>query len=329
MQSLYYLPISQSLELHDAGNDPTLLQTWSGINNLIISASAYSTTGSEFDATLGTLRILAYSGSTLAASFPVETTNLYYPPFPTEGSTYDPPFTPSSSIIYADVLYSSTIPDTFSSGQRSGSKYSIYSTTESSSYVSESYYSSNGSTSLISGNSYLFSLFGSGSYSASLSIRDITSSSIIFSGSSISTPISTSYTPLSLHSYEVTFSLANPAALNATVNWAQYEYYPSPWIDNDLYIDYVLLADGYTGTSGSLSFSSGSSIYVNQNCQTTSGQTGSFRLKIRNETDSVTLYQNTLTSVVTSYTNLQSFTFNASSSKVYSVTASSDIYTAP
>ena len=141
--------------------------------------------------------------------------------------------------------------------------------------------------------------------------------------------VSTSYTPLALHAYEVTFSLANPAALNATVNWAQYEYYPSPWIDNDLYIDYVLLADGYTGTSGSLSFSSGSSIYVNQNCQTTSGQTGSFRLKIRNETDSVTLYQNTLTSVVTSYTNLQSFTFNASSSKVYSVTASSDIYTAP
>jgi hypothetical protein len=325
MQSLYYLPISQSLELHDAGNDPTLLQTWSGINNLIISASAYSTTGSEFDATLGTLRILAYSGSTLLATFPVETTNLYYPPFPVEGNTYDPPFTPSSSIIYADVLYSSIIPDSFSSGQRSGSKYSIYSNTESSSYVSESYYSSNGSTSLISGNSYLFSLFGSGSYSASLSIRDITSGSIIFSGSSINTPISTSYTPLPLHSYEVTFSLANPLALNATINWVQYEYYPSPWIDNDLYIDYVLLADGYTGTSGSLSFASGSSIYVNQNCQTTSGQTGSFRLKIRNETDSVTLYQNTLTSVVTSYTNLQSFTFTASASRVYSVTASSNL----
>jgi hypothetical protein len=325
MQSLYYLPISQSLELHDAGNDPTLLQTWSGINNLIISASAYSTTGSEFDATLGTLRILAYSGSILAASFPVETTNLYYPPFPAEGSTYNPPLTPSSSIIYADTLYSAIIPDSFSSGQRSGSKYSIYGTTESSSYVSESYYSSNGSTSLISGNSYLFSLFGSGSYSASLSIRDITSGSIIFSGSSISTPISTSYTPLALHAYEVTFSLANPAALNATINWAQYEYYPSPWIDNDLYIDYVLLGGGVTGTTGSLSFPSGSSIYVNQNCQTTSGQTGSFTLKVRNETDAITLYNNTLNSVVTTYTNLQSFTFTASSSRVYSVTASSNI----
>ena len=328
MQSLYYLPISQSLELHDAGNDPTLLQTWSGINNLIISASAYSTTGSEFDATLGTIRILAYSGSTLAASFPVETTNLYFPPFPVEDGDIGPIY-PEPFIFNSDIYWNLNIPSTFTPAQLLGSTATIYSITESAYYVSESAISTTGYVSIIPGYNYVCSLFGSGSYSASLSINDTTSGSIVFSGSSISTPISTSFTPLAFHSYEVTFSLLNPAALNATVNWAQYEYFPSPWIDNDLYIDYVLLASGYTGTSGSLSFASGSSIYVNQNCQTTSGQTGSFTLTVRNETDAATLYNNTLNSVVTTYTNLQSFTFNASSSRVYSVTASSNIYAAP
>jgi hypothetical protein len=328
MQSLYYLPISQSLELHDAGSDSTLLQTWSGIDNLIVSASAYNTTGSEFNTTLGSLRILAYSGSTLAASFPVETTNLYYPPFPTNLSP-NIPVAPQDETQYTSIIWDFNIPNTFSLSQLSGSRCSIYEITSSLYYVSQSFYSNGGLIPAIVGNSYLCSLFGSGSYSASLFINDATSGSIVFSGSSINTPISTSFTPLSFHDYEVTFSLVNPAALNATINWAQYEYFPSPWIDNDLYIDYVLLAGGYTGTSGSLSFVSGSSIYVNQNCQTTSGQTGSFTLTVRNETDAATLYNNTLNSVVTSYTNLQSFTFNASSSKIYSVTASSNIYAAP
>jgi len=328
MQSLYYLPISQSLELRDAGSDSTLLQTWSGINNLIISASAYSTTGSEFDTTLGSLRILAYSGSTLAASFPVETTNLYYPPFPTDISP-NIPIASQNETQYISIIWDFNIPNTFSLSQLSGSRCSIYEITSSLYYVSQSFYSNGGLIPAIVGNSYLCSLFGSGSYSASLSINDATSGSIVFSGSSINTPISTSFTPLSFHDYEVTFSLVNPSALNATVNWAQYEYYPSPWIDNDLYIDFVLLGGGVTGTTGSLSFPSGSSIYVNQNCQTTSGQTGSFTLKVRNETDAITLYNNTLNSVVTTYTNLQSFTFTASSSRVYSVTASSNIYAAP
>ena len=328
MQSLYYLPISQSLELRDAGSDSTLLQTWSGINNLIISASAYSTTGSEFDATLGSLRILAYSGSTLAASFPIETTNLYYPPFPIDISP-NIPIAPQNETQYTSIIWDFNIPNTFSLSQLSGSRCSIYEITSSLYYVSQSFYSNGGLIPAIVGNSYLCSLFGSGSYSASLFINDATSGSIVFSGSSINTPISTSFTPLSLHNYEVTFSLVNPAALNATVNWAQYEYFPSPWIDNDLYVDYVLLGGGVTGTTGSLSFASGSSIYVNQNCQTTSGQTGSFTLTVRNETDAATLYNNTLNSVVTTYTNLQSFTFNASASKIYSVTASSNIYAAP
>ena len=328
MQSLYYLPISQSLELRDAGSDSTLLQTWSGISNLIISASAYSTTGSEFDTTLGSLRILAYSGSTLAASFPIETTNLYYPPFPIDISP-NIPIAPQNETQYTSIIWDFNIPNTFSLSQLSGSRCSIYEITSSLYYVSQSFYSNGGLIPAIVGNSYLCSLFGSGSYSASLSINDATSGSIVFSGSSINTPISTSFTPLSFHDYEVTFSLVNPSALNATINWAQYEYFPSPWIDNDLYVDYVLLGGGVTGTTGSLSFASGSSVYVNQNCQTTSGQTGSFTLTVRNETDAITLYNNTLNSVVTTYTNLQSFTFNASSSRVYSVTASSNIYAAP
>ena len=328
MQSLYYLPISQSLELHDAGSDSTSFQTWSGIDNLIISASAYSTTGSEFDTTLGSLRILAYSSSILVASFPTETTNLYYTPFPIENGDIGPIY-PEPSTLNSDIYWNLNIPSTFTPGQLLKSTATIYSITESAYYVSESAISTTGYVSTIPGYNYVCSLFGSGSYSASLSINDTTSGSLVFSGSSINTPISTSFTPLAFHSYEVTFSLVNPAALNATVNWAQYEYFPSPWIDNDLYIDYVLLAGGYTGTSGSLSFVSGSSIYVNQNCQTTSGQTGSFTLTVRNETDAATLYNNTLNSVVTSYTNLQSFTFNTSASKVYSVTASSNIYAAP
>lgn len=328
MQSLYYFSISQSLELHDAGSNSTSLQKWSDIDNLIISASAYNTTGSEFDATLGTLRILAYSGSILVASFPIETTNLYYTSFPVEKGDVGPIYSEPST-LNSDVYWNLSIPSTFTPGQLIGSKGTIYNITESAYYVSESAISATGWTSLNPGDIYLCSLFGSGSYSASLSINDTTSGSIIFSGSSINTPISASFTPLAFHSYEVTLSLLNPLALDATINWSQFEYFPYPWIDNDLYIDYTLLAGGYTGTSGSLTFAPSSSIYVNQNCQTTTGQTGSFTLIVRNETDATTLYNNTFDSVVTSYTNLQSFTFSASASKVYSVTASSNIYAAP
>jgi hypothetical protein len=114
MQSLYYLPISQSLELRDAGSDSTLLQRWSGINNLIISASAYSTTGSEFDTTLGSLRILAYSSSILAASFPIETTNLYFSPFPIDNDiTTFIENNPNINVIYNNRLDLSDIINEF------------------------------------------------------------------------------------------------------------------------------------------------------------------------------------------------------------------------
>ena len=124
------------------------------INNLIISASAYSTTGSEFDTTLGSLRILAYSGSTLAASFPVETTNLYYPPFPTDISP-NIPIASQNETQYISIIWDFKIPNTFSLPQLSGSRCSIYEITSSLYYVSQSFYSNGGLIPAIVGNSYL------------------------------------------------------------------------------------------------------------------------------------------------------------------------------
>ena len=310
MQVTHY-PLTSTVVATTDSN--AIQQVFTGVS-LVISASAYNTTGSEFDATLGDIRIFVYSGSNIIANFPYSQTDFYtdYTLAYATSSLYNGSINFTTELIgininpnyYFKIVNSSSLEEILNIGMDWNINNGTVSFSSSSKY----------NVTLYSGNSYVNELY---IYSGSNLISRVTSS------------ISASYTlnPTSSNYYQISADIKS--STSPTINWVQYEYYPSPWIDNDLYIDYVLLGGGVTGTSGSLSFAPSSSIYVNQNCQTTSGQTGSFTLKVRNETDAITLYNNTLNSVVTTYTNLQSFTFTASSSRVYSVTASSNIYAAP
>jgi hypothetical protein len=209
MQSLYYTSASQTLQLYDGGNDSTLIQVWSSISNVAITASAYETSGSDFGTTLGSLRIYAYSGSVSVASFPIESTNLYFPPFPivnNTGATNDPP--PTSSIVFINLPYTFTVPPTFTDGQLRGSSCSI--TSASLIYVSESYYSNSGTTTLTSGSSYSINVYGSGSYYfTALTINDTTYGTNVVDISNINDSSSYTFTPEAFHSYQAIFSITD------------------------------------------------------------------------------------------------------------------------
>ena len=210
MQSLYYIPNSQSLELRDGGSDSTLLQRWSSINNVAITASAYETSGSDFGTTLGSLRIYAYSGSVSIASFPIESTNLYYPPFPSSILSTAATFTFTSSIVYTDLSYNFTVPTTFTDGQLSGSGCSIYDVINNLIYVSESYDNNEGGILLITENDYAVKVYGSGSYYfTSLTINDTTYGTNVVDISNINNSSSYTFTPEAYHSYQAIFAITD------------------------------------------------------------------------------------------------------------------------
>ena len=210
MQSLYYTPNSQSLELYDGGSDSTLIQTWSDISNVAITASAYETSGSDFGTTLGSLRIYAYSSSVSVASFPIESTNLYFPPFPIPSSTLVSTPTPTSSIVYTDLSYTFTVPTTFIDGQLSGSGCSIYDVINDIVYISESYDNNEGGISLITEEDYSIKVYGSGSYYfTTLTINDTTYGTNVIDISSINDSSSYTFTPEAYHSYQATFAIVD------------------------------------------------------------------------------------------------------------------------
>jgi len=226
MDQLFYSPASSSLTLVQDNNNYT---SWNGVSNLVVSASEYNTTGSDFGVTMGSLRILAYSGSILLASFPIETTALYYPPFPdtTVGLSnilFDTPPPPITSVNYSYLPWEFNISPNTPVNLLSGSWCTVYNNTNSTYYVSESLASNGGELPLISGDNYTLTLYGSGSYTSSLILNDTTSGSIIFSGSSINAPISASFIPLTFHNYEVTFSLSS-SSQPAIISWSLDEYY--------------------------------------------------------------------------------------------------------
>jgi hypothetical protein len=206
-QNLYYTPASSSLVLIRDGDISPIY--WYDVDRLEISGSAYDATisGSDFGGTAASARIYAYSSSVLLISFPLEDTNLYYPPFPfplTIEDFYSPVSTTSS---FSSLSWNFTIDGIFSSAELSGSGVLIYDLTTSSSYLSYYQESANGSFPLTSGDNYLFAVSGSGSYNSYLYINDITSGSNIITLSASNAYISASYIPLPFHEYQVTFSV--------------------------------------------------------------------------------------------------------------------------
>lgn len=196
-QDLYYISGSQLLTIvYDNGN----IIEWSGVSTLEISGSGYDApiSGSEFIGTVGTTRIYAYSGSTLLVSFPLDNTNIYYKfPFLSENS-----FTGSfTSLDYSSISDDSSI---------TGSNFSIYDLNASSSFISLNQTAS-GLFNILAGNSYLFSITESNGNTAYLYFNDVTSGSNILTLSASSEIVSSSYTPIAFHDYQVTFSVIVPA----------------------------------------------------------------------------------------------------------------------
>ena len=200
MQDLFYVAVSQSLTLvKDNSNSDTIF--WLGITALETSASAYDTSGSIFGATVGDLRIYAYSGSELIATFPQDGTNIYYGPSPVNNNSIF--ITVTESIHLSNFGWGAVI---ISGNTSSG--YSLYDTTMSSSIVSGSV-SNGGGGVIYSLDNYILSVYSSGSYDAKLKIRDTTSGSVVLSISSSDTPLSSSFTPLDFHDYEISFSVVD------------------------------------------------------------------------------------------------------------------------
>jgi len=192
MQSLFYE--SSSLTLTLIKEDSSTFY-WNDITNLFTSASKYETTdsgSSDFGVTIGELKIHAYSGSTIIATFPVDVTNIFYFPPPYSISA------PTSS--FQDSFLNLFFYNDFTSSGSFGCSISS----------SELYYNLTGSSSegYFSLDNITYSLFvsGSGSYSSRLYLNSNFSGSI-YALSSSNAPLSASFVPLPFTQYFVTFSL--------------------------------------------------------------------------------------------------------------------------
>ena len=211
MQTLYYNQASQSLTLIRDTTTTTPFNYWNGITSLSFTASAYDTTDSgstDFGVTVGDLRIYAYSGSTLVATFPTETTNIYYISSPEE--IYDIVLYPPQQTTYATLNYN-FITTITNPGLLSQSGAEVYGLTETASYLDIFGENGNGVLSLIANYSYSLevtsSVSGGATYKSYLYLYDITSgSTLLFYGTNGDLPVSTSFVPSAFGRYSVTFS---------------------------------------------------------------------------------------------------------------------------
>ena len=208
-QDLYY-PISSSFNSESVSltlirpNDPTYY-VWNNVDRLEISASAYDATisGSGFGATIGDLKIYAYSGNTILVTFPADSTNIYYTNPPYE-STF---FIPTSS--YANLVLQFDITDV-TSPEINGTACSVFQLPSTSSYFSLIAESGSGAFNIITNATYSLFVSGSGSYNAYLYLNNRTLGSSSYAISSSNTALSASFVPSPFTNYEVTFSIVGP-----------------------------------------------------------------------------------------------------------------------
>lgn len=207
-QDLFYTPASSSLVLVRS-TDPSPYY-WYDITSVQISGSAYDATvsGSDFGGTAATARIYAYSGSTLVVSFPIEGTNLYYPPFPNPlvfKSFYKPIEYTSS---FAGFDWSFIVDGYFTNDELSGSAFSVYDSGSNTYYITGSIYSDEGGSGIVGENTYNLYVSGSGSYyNAYLTLNNDTLGITLFNGSSSNSPISASFVATSSYNYSAVFSI--------------------------------------------------------------------------------------------------------------------------
>jgi hypothetical protein len=110
MTNIYYYPSSSTAIIKDIINNSTSPDqltspdqiTYNNVT-LVTSASAFETSGSEFNATVADIRIMLYSGSILLASFPYGQSNLYV--------DYAPPTINPTVLIQSDTIISGSNPN--------------------------------------------------------------------------------------------------------------------------------------------------------------------------------------------------------------------------
>lgn len=107
MTNIYYYPSSSTAIIKDIINNSTSFDQLTYPNQiiynnitLVTSASAFETSGSEFNATVADIRIMLYSGSILVATFPYDQSNLYI--------DYTPSVNPTILIQYNTFLSGSS-----------------------------------------------------------------------------------------------------------------------------------------------------------------------------------------------------------------------------
>jgi hypothetical protein len=117
---------------------------------------------------------------------------------------------------------------------------------------------------------------------------------------------------------KVTVVVSLPPA-PSTINWYNYEQ-PTPYVDSDLEINGII----YAGASaqGTFSVAGNSSVLAKQLSSTSTGTSGNYNLIIKNITDNITVYDNTVIAVVSSYIIVNSNTFTAEAGKIYAISAS-------
>jgi hypothetical protein len=210
VQDLYY-PISSSLL---TGSVPlTLIRpndsvyyVWDNVDRLEISASAYNAedSASGFGVTIGDLKIYAYSGNTILATFPADSTNIYYT---------DPPYSNTffvSTSSYANLVLQFDITDV-TGPEINGTACSVFQLPFTSSYFSLIAEPGSSAFSIITEATYSLFVSGSGSYNAYLYLNNRTLGSSSYTLSSSNTPLSASFVPSAFTNYEVTFSIVGPS----------------------------------------------------------------------------------------------------------------------
>lgn len=210
MRTLYYTPSSSSLvSIEENGN--TLY--WYNVTNIFISASSYSVPdsgSSEFGVTIGDIRITAYSGSTLIATFPVNETTLYYPPFPSFSNISSSFVSSSASLITYNQLswYFNFDSSSFSLGESLGNIVTINNTTTTSSVLYVQGETGSGIIKVLTDNTHSLSVSGSGSYyNTYIYVNNTSLGTNVISSSNTNNYTTASFIPLSYYNYEVTFSV--------------------------------------------------------------------------------------------------------------------------
>jgi len=184
-QSLYFTPASGSLSSSVYISTGSYSDSYLSFYDvtLVTSASAYEASGSGgYSSTVGDIRIWVKSGSNILADFPIETTNIFYPPFPTQltpsASTGFPGIgtysLPSTSSVF-EFSINNVNKSSFFPSELSGSAFVVYPSGSTTASISASLYTGqNILLSLDPSSSYYFYIFGSGSYTSSFTLYNKT-----------------------------------------------------------------------------------------------------------------------------------------------------------